>query len=252
MIEILLLLTALVLVAICGIFVAAEFAFITVNRSAVERLAAKGDREAQGVADALKTLSTQLSGAQVGITITNLAIGFLASPAVSVLIQGPLGSIGVPGPLILPTAAVIGVATATIVTMVFGELIPKNIAIAKPIGTARKVQGFQRMFSAVMSYPITILNDSANIILRMFGVEPQEELASARSADELSSLVRRSAEKGTLPKETALMLERSLAFGELTALDIMTPRMRMHVVHAEDPIARAKRPCPGEWRSILQ
>lgn len=238
MTEILLLLTALVLVAVCGIFVAAEFAFITVNRSAVERLAAKGDREAQGVADALKTLSTQLSGAQVGITITNLAIGFLASPAVSVLIQGPLGSIGVPGPLILPTAAVIGVATATIVTMVFGELIPKNIAIAKPMGTARKVQGFQRMFSSVMSYPITILNDSANIILRMFGVEPQEELASARSADELSSLVRRSAEKGTLPKETALMLERSLAFGELTALDIMTPRMRMHVVHAEDPIAK--------------
>lgn len=238
MVEILLLITALVLVAVCGIFVAAEFAFITVNRSAVERLAAKGDREAVGVAKALKTLSTQLSGAQLGITITNLAIGFIASPVLASFIQRPLRFLGTPEALVIPVAALFGVAIATIMTMVFGELIPKNIAIAKPMGTARKVQNFQRMFSRLMYYPIKVLNNNSNVILRSVGVEPQEELASARSADELSSLVRRSAEKGTLPKETALMLERSLAFGELTALDIMTPRMRMHVVHAEDPITR--------------
>jgi CBS domain containing-hemolysin-like protein len=132
----------------------------------------------------------------------------------------------------------VGITLATTVTMVFGELIPKNLAIAKPLSTARRVQAWQRAFSSVMKYPIWLLNESANTILRWLGVEPQEELASARSADELSSLVRRSAEKGTLPKETARMLERSLAFGELTALDIMTPRVRMKVVNADDPVAQ--------------
>ncbi len=238
MLELFLLLIALLLMAACGVFVAAEFSFITVNRSAIDRLATQGDVKAQGVVAALRTLSTQLSGAQVGITITNLAIGLLAEPAVASLIEPPLRLAGVAESAVTPLAIMLGVAVATIATMLFGELIPKNLAIAKPMGTARRVQGFQRTFSRIMRYPIWFLNESANFLLRRFGVEPLEELASARSADELSSLVRRSAEKGTLPKETALMLERSLAFGELTALDIMTPRVRMRVLQADDPVAK--------------
>jgi CBS domain containing-hemolysin-like protein len=234
--ELILLFIALILVLACGVFVAAEFALITVNRSVVEHLAAKGDRGALGVAAALKTLSTQLSGAQVGITITKLAIGFLAEPAIARLVDGPLRWLAVPEAAVGPVAVAIGVGVATTVTMVLGELVPKNLAIAKPMGTARRVQETQRAFSYAMKYPIKLLNGSANFILRRMGVEPQEELASARSADELSSLVRRSAEKGTLPKETALMLERSLAFGELTALDVMTPRVRMRALNASDPV----------------
>jgi CBS domain containing-hemolysin-like protein len=88
-----------------------------------------------------------------------------------------------------------------------------------------------------MKYPIRFLNGSANFLLRRIGIEPQEELASARSADELSSLVRRSAEQGTLPKETAAMLERSLTFGELTAQDVMTPRVRVQSLHEDDPVS---------------
>jgi CBS domain containing-hemolysin-like protein len=236
--ELWLILIALVLVAVCGLFVAAEFAFITVNRSLVEHLAAKGDVGARGVAVAIKTLSTQLSGAQVGITITNLAIGFLAEPALASLLVGPLRAVGFPERTVPTVAVAIGVGLATVVTMVFGELVPKNLAIAKPMGAARRVQAWQRGFSAVMKYPIKLLNGSANFVLRHLGIEPQEELASARSADELSSLVRRSAEKGTLPKETALMLERSLAFGELTAVDVMTPRVRMRVLQFDEPVAR--------------
>jgi CBS domain containing-hemolysin-like protein len=236
-VEIILLVIALLLVGLCGIFVAAEFALIMVNRSVVEHMAAKGDSRAQGVEMALKSLSTQLSGAQVGITITNLAIGFLAEPALADLFAGPLRAMGLPEAAVPTLAVAAGVAVATLVTMVFGELVPKNLAMAKPMGAARRVQGFQRGFSAVMKYPIKFLNGSANFLLRRLGVEPQEELASARSADELSSLVRRSAEKGTLPKETALMLERSLAFGELTAVDVMTPRVRMKALEADEPIA---------------
>lgn len=239
MTELLLLLIAILLVLLCGVFVAAEFALVTVNRSVVEHMAAKGDGPARGVEMALKSLSTQLSGAQVGITITNLAIGFLAEPALATLLARPLLAIGVPANTVPSVAVAVGVGIATLVTMVFGELVPKNLALAKPMGVARWVQGIQRGFSALMKYPIMALNGSANFILRRWGVEPQEELASARSADELSSLVRRSAEKGTLPKETALMLERSLAFGELTAVDVMTPRVRMKTLGVDEPIANA-------------
>jgi len=227
MIEIVLLVFAIVLILLCGLFVAAEFSLLTVNRSAVERKAARGDRGAMGVASALQTLSTQLSSAQLGITITNLTIGFLAEPAIAHLLEGPLTDIGVPVSAVSEISLAVGVAIATAATMVFGELVPKNLAISSPLATAKFVQRFQRTFTSIMRMPIRLLNNSANAILRRVGVEPQEELASARSADELLSLVRRSAEKGTLAKETAVMMERSLTFGDLTALDVMTPRMRM-------------------------
>jgi CBS domain containing-hemolysin-like protein len=111
------------------------------------------------------------------------------------------------------------------------------LALAKPLATARAVQGLQRYFSVAMKYPIKFLNGNANFLLKQLGIQPQEELASARSADELASLVRRSAEKGTLPRETARMLERSLAFGELTVHDVMTPRVRVRTLQANEPVA---------------
>lgn len=235
--SVLLLIVSLGLVGLCGIFVAAEFAFITVNRTTVERHAAKGDGSAKGVMLALKSFNTQLSGAQVGITITTLAIGFLAEPALSHLLVGPLRSIGLHGTAVTTVATLIGLAIATVMTMVLGELVPKYIAIAIPFGTARRVQGVMRLFTDIMRGPIFVFNGSASFILRRFGLEPQEELASARSADELASLVRRSAEKGTLPQETARMLERSLAFGELTALDVMTSRVRVYTVNVDEPVS---------------
>lgn len=236
MLELALLVISILLVLACGMFVAAEFSLIAVNRAAVEKLSKKGDHKAQGVEQALKTLSSQLSGAQVGITITNLAIGFLAEPSISSLLREPLQSLGIEGAALSSISIILGISIATFVTMLFGELVPKNIAIAKPLQTARYTEKFQRGFSAFMEPPIRILNGSANYILRKIGIEPQEELASARSADELSSLVRRSAEKGTLPKDTAQMVERSLTFGDQTALDVMTPRVQMTVVSSQDTV----------------
>lgn len=235
--SILLILVSLGLVVLCGIFVAAEFSLITVNRQTVERHAAHGDKQAKGVLLALTSLSTQLSGAQVGITLTSLAIGFLAEPTIARLLDSPLGSLGLEGSALTITATVLAIVIATVVTMIFGELLPKNLAIALPLATARRVQGTQRLFTNVAHGPIEFLNDNANFILKRFGVEAQEELASARSADELASLVRRSAQNGTLPQETARMLERSLAFGELTALDVMTSRVRVKTVNLDEPVS---------------
>jgi CBS domain containing-hemolysin-like protein len=227
---------SLVLILACGVFVAAEFSFVTVDRGSVERAADAGDRAARGVQTALRSLSTQLSGAQVGITVTNLAIGFLAEDAIASLIAEPLTALGVPDAAVPSAAVTLGLVLATIATMVFGELVPKNIAIAQPLGTARRTQGFQRAFTGVMSYPIRVLNGSANALVRRLGIEPQEELRSTRSSQELVSLISRSASEGTLDPDTAGLMERSVAFGERTAGEIMTPRVRLAFALANEPV----------------
>ncbi|MDQ3616254.1 MAG: hemolysin family protein [Actinomycetota bacterium] len=236
MTEWLLLIVAGGLVLACGGFVAAEFAIVTVDRSTVDSVAETGDRAAQGVQTALRSLSTQLSGAQLGITITNLAIGFLAEPAIAELVDGSLESSGVSNAAVGPIAIGIGLTLATMMTMVFGELVPKNLALAKPLATARATQAYQRGFTLGMRFPIRLLNGSANAIVRGLGVEPQEELRSARTATELTSLIGRSAAEGTLDPDTAQLMQRSVAFSGLTSGQIMTPRMRMISLGVNEPV----------------
>ncbi len=237
MTDVLLLAVSAALILTCGIFVAAEFAFVTVDRAAVDRAADEGSRSARGVQTALGSLSTQLSGAQVGITITNLAIGFLAEPAIAELVRGPLESMGITGGAVRAVSVGIGLFLATALTMVFGELVPKNLALAKPMGTAQATQGIQRGFTRAMHLPIRILNGSANTVVRRLGIEPQEELRSARTSNELASLIRRSANQGTLDTETADLMERSVMFGRRTAGEIMTPRVHMDSVEQNAPVA---------------
>ncbi|WZH53624.1 MAG: hemolysin family protein [Nocardioides alkalitolerans] len=226
MTEWILLAVSLLLVVACGLFVAAEFSFVTVDRGQVERAVADEEVGAAGVQRALRQLSTQLSGAQVGITVTNLAVGFLAEPAIAALLRGPLGAAGVPDGAVTPVSVTLGLVVGTALTMVFGELVPKNLAIALPLRTAKATQGFMRAFTAVMAGPIRVLNGSANSAVRRLGLEPQEELRSARSSRELASLIARSADQGTLDPDTAELMGRSVEFGERTAGEIMTPRVR--------------------------
>lgn len=236
MTEFVLISISLLLVAACGMFVAAEFAFLTVDRSQVDQLAAAGNPGARGVQKALRSLSTQLSGAQVGITVTNLAIGFLAEPAIASAIDGPLTAGGVPRDWVSPLAVTIGLLAGTVVTMVLGELVPKNLAIAEPIRTALATQRFMRVFTWATSFPIRLLNGSANAVVRRLGIEPQEELRSARSPQELASLIQRSADQGTLDAETAELMEKSVEFGGRTAGEIMTPRVRVRSLEATDRV----------------
>ncbi|WP_436699594.1 hemolysin family protein [Nocardioides sp. BYT-33-1] len=225
---------AILLVLACGLFVAAEFAFVTVDRGQVDRAAAEGDVAAVGVQKALRSLSTQLSGAQVGITITNLAIGFLAEPAIAELLRDPLAQLGVADGAVRPVGVALGLTLSTLLTMLIGELVPKNVAIALPLATARLTQRPMRTFTAVCRGPIRVLNGSANAIVRRLGVEPQEELRSARSSTELASLIQHSADEGTLDAETAELMERSVEFGTRTAGEIMTPRVRTRSLDAND------------------
>ncbi len=235
--EWLLLAISVGLVLACGVFGAAEYSFVAVDRAAVEKAAESGDRQAQGVRTALRSLSTQLSGAQVGVTLTNLVIGFLAEPAIATLLETPLGAAGVPDSAVPGISVTLGLVLATIATMIFGELVPKKLAIAKPLPVARRTQGLIRGFTTSMTWPIKLLNGSANAVVRALGIEPQEELRSARSSDELASLAGRSALEGTLDNETAHLVQRSVAFGPRTASEIMTPRVQMACIDATDPVS---------------
>jgi CBS domain containing-hemolysin-like protein len=226
--EWLLLAASLVLMLACGVFVAAEFSFVTVDRASIERAAASGDKGAEGTLTALRSLSTQLSGAQLGITITNLAIGYLAEPAIGSLLRDPLAAAGLEGGAQRGVAYGIALVLSTVVTMLVGELVPKNFALALPQRTAALTQLPQRAFTKAMAWPIRVLNGLANSILRGLGVEPQEELRSARSPVELRSLVLRSAVEGAIDDETADLVARSIAFGDRTAADVRTPRVRVH------------------------
>jgi CBS domain containing-hemolysin-like protein len=168
-----------------AIFVAAEFSLTSLERSQIDHHVAEvDDRRSKIVQRAHRNLSFELSGAQLGITITTLITGYLSEPAIATLISPPLEDLGLPAGAAGGAASIIALVIATGLSMVFGELVPKNLAIARPLGTARMVAGLQSGFSRVLSFFITGLNGSANRIVRRLGVEPAEELRSARSPQE--------------------------------------------------------------------
>jgi CBS domain containing-hemolysin-like protein len=214
--------------------VAAEFSLTALERSTVDNHAAVvGDAKAKKVQKAHRSLSFQLSGAQLAITITTLITGYIAEPAIAQLLEPGLLALGVPESVADPLGLAIALALATALSMVFGELVPKNLAIAKPLETARAVVGFQSAFSNAFRWLINGMNLAANWLVRRLGVEPVEELASARSPEELGALVRSSAEHGTLDQSTATLLDRSLRFGDRTAGELMTPRVQVEALRVD-------------------
>ena len=207
-----------------AIFVAAEFSFVSLDQASVERKANEGDQGASRVLRALKHLSTQLSGAQVGITLTTILLGYTTQVALSNLFQELFDSRGLSLALSVGLGAALALILVNLFSMLFGELVPKNMALADPMKTARLTSGVQMAFTWLFSPIIKALNGTANWILRRFGIEPKEELSSARSASELAFLVRHSADEGVLANETADLFTRSILMGELSAEDVMTDR----------------------------
>ncbi|MEU6814251.1 hemolysin family protein [Streptomyces sp. NPDC046860] len=227
MTEVLLLLVAILLSLACGAFVAAEFSLTTVQRGELERAAAAGERGASGALKAVRQLTFQLSGAQLGITVTNLIVGMLAEPSIAALLSGPFRAMGLSPATASSAALVLGTALSTVFLMVVGELVPKNWAISSPLAVAKRVGTPQRWFSLAFRPFITHLNNTANRIVRRFGLEPAEELASARGPQELVALARHSAKAGSLEPDTAELFVRTLNLADLTAENVMTPRVQV-------------------------
>lgn len=218
-----------------GLFVASEFALVNLDRGDLEARRERGESRLTMTIAALKITSTHLSSAQLGITLTTLLTGYTMEPAISSLLRGPLTATGLPDAAVTPIASIVAIAVATLLSMILGELVPKNFALALPLATARLVIPFQTVFTTVFRPFVALLNGTANGFLRLLGIEPKEELSGARTADELSSLVRRSASAGVLEEDTATLLSRTLAFSSRTASDVMTPRPRIETVQRTEP-----------------
>lgn len=237
-ISILSLLAFVLLTASTGLFVAIEFAMTGLERSTIEaHVNQRGDATARAIARDHANLSFVLSGAQLGITVTTLAAGFLAEPVLGKFFTPVLEAVGLSASASTTVALVLALVVATFLSMVFGELVPKNIAITDPLATARVVVPPVHWFNIAMKYFINFLNAAANWVVRKMGIEPADELASARSSQELGAMVRSSAEAGGLDAATAAVIDRSLRFGETTAEEVMTPRSTIDSLDGEDTVA---------------
>ena len=211
-----------------GIFVASEFSMLNLERNELEARAQRGEKGLSNSIRALKRTATHLSGAQLGITLTTMLTGFLAEPALSHLLSPSFSPV---------ISLILTMFITTLVSTLFGELVPKKLALTLPLSVNRFVVNFQLAFTWIFSWMIFILNAAGNGIVRSLGIEPKEELSSARTAEELSSLVRRSASLGALDAQTATLLTKTLALSQLVAADVMTPRTRMASLHFEDSVS---------------
>lgn len=235
--EWILLAAGLLLILGTGFFVAVEFSLVALDQASVQRAVNDGDKAAAPLLRCLKSLSTQLSSCQLGITLTTLLTGFLMEPSLGVLLATPLAAVGVPELAVSGVALILAMLIATLLSMLIGELVPKNMAIAKSFEIGKAVARPQLVFTAVFKPFVIVLNGFSNKVLNLFGMEAKEEISGARSPSELASLVRRSAEMGTLDEGTATFLARTLRFSERTAADVMTPRMRVETIESTKSVA---------------
>ncbi|OII38623.1 hypothetical protein BIU98_12970 [Curtobacterium sp. MMLR14_010] len=244
-VDVLMLVGGILLTLGTGVFVASEFSLVNLDRADVEARRDRGEAGLAPVISALKVTSTHLSSAQLGITLTTLLTGYLLEPSIAKLLEAPFLAMDLPEGVVETVGSIVALVIATLLSMILGELVPKNFALALPLQTARLVVPLQIAFTTVFKPAVAVLNGTANAVLRAVGIEPQEELSGARSAEELTSLLRRSASEGSLEQDTATLLQRTLSFSELDASDVMTPRPRLSTIRvsesAEDVIALARR-----------
>lgn len=220
-----------------GLFVASEFSMVNLERSELEARRERGERGLSNTIRALSKTSTHLSGAQLGITLTTMLTGFLVEPALTALLAPSLSNLGLSRDLLEGLGLALAMLIATLFSTLIGELVPKKLALSIPLQVNKFVVGFQLAFTWIFGWMIFILNKFGNAIVRSFGIEPKEELSSSRTAEELTSLVRRSASTGALDAQTATLLTKTLALSQLVAADVMTPRPRMQSLSKDSTLA---------------
>ncbi|MCH5670541.1 hemolysin family protein [Streptomyces gilvus] len=233
------LLGVFVLTAGTGYFVAQEFAYVSADRLALAREAEAGDRAAARALKVLERLSFMLSGAQLGITVTGLIVGFIAEPSVSALIRPALSGVGVPDAAVTGIAVVLAFVGATVVQMVLGELAPKNLAIAVPERLAKALASSTLAYLKVVGPLVRVFDQAANRLLRKANIEPVEELHHGATLEELGHLIGESHEQGQLPGDTAALLDHALEFSERTLDEVMVPRADAVFVRGDASAAEA-------------
>ncbi|MET9830337.1 hemolysin family protein [Streptomyces sp. NPDC006385] len=233
------LLAVFVLTVGTGYFVAQEFAYVSADRLALAREAEAGDKRAARALKVLERLSFMLSGAQLGITVTGLVVGFIAEPSVSALLRPALSGLGVPDAAVSGISVVLAFVLATVVQMVIGELAPKNLALAVPERLAKSLAASTLAYLKVVGPVVRIFDGAANRLLRRIGIEPVEELHHGATLEELGHLIGESHEQGRLPRGTAELLDHAMEFSDRTLDEVMVPRADAYFVRKDATAAEA-------------
>ncbi|WP_033344739.1 hemolysin family protein [Catenuloplanes japonicus] len=221
-----------------GYFVAQEFGYVAVDRGKLRQEAEAGDAAAARALKVTERLSFMLSGAQLGITVTALLVGYVAEPYLGGGLNALFGGTGLPAAVSYPLSMALALTFATIVQMIFGELAPKNLAIARPEALAKALSRSTLIYLTVFGPVIKLFDLAASRLLRRIGIEPVEELPEGATAEDLTQIIAEAQKEGHLDAETSALLDRGLDFRRLTAGEVMVPRVDVASVRADDPVSR--------------
>ncbi|WP_159622075.1 hemolysin family protein [Ruania rhizosphaerae] len=233
-------LVILAIIAANGYFVAQEFAYMSVDRSRLGARAEAGDAAAGRALTITRRTSFMLSGAQLGITVTGLLIGYVAEPLVGTALGELLGGVGVPAAVGISIGTIGALAISTVVQMIFGELFPKNLAIANAEPLALALARSTTIYLAVFGWLITVFDHAANGLLRLFRIEPVHDVDSSATPNDLEHIVADSRESGHLPEELSILLDRILDFPDQDVEHAMIPRSRVAAVPAHLTLAELR------------
>lgn len=223
-----------------GYFVAQEFAYLAVDRSRLAAAARTGDKAAERALAITRRTSFMLSGAQLGITVTGLLVGYVAEPLIGGAVSTLLGRT-VPTAVAVTVGGVVALLVSTLVQMLFGELYPKNYAIARADWTARKLSGSTRIYLLLFGPVIWVFDRSAELFLRLLRIEPVHDVDASASASDLEHVIEESRESGELAEDLSDLLDRIIDFPTRDVEHAMVPRARVDIVRADDPLAEVRR-----------
>ncbi len=230
-----------VLLAANVFFTAVEFALVASRRTRIEPLASEGSRAAKLALAAMKDLNPQLAGAQLGITMASLALGFVAEPAVGSVIERLAGTVTDPESAVVRTLSIaVSLVIVVFFHMVLGEMVPKNVAIADPERTLLRLAGGNRVYMVALGPVIRLLNAMASGAIRLLGVEPRDELRAGHTADELATMLRQSADEGMIEDFAHALLSGALDFGERRVDSVMVPKSAVVIVASEATVSEVE------------
>lgn len=225
-------------------FVAAEFAMVSARRDQIEPRAASGSRTARVALKGIEDVSTSLAATQLGITACSLVIGAVGEPAIAHLLEVPMLALGLPTELAHPVALVISLLIITFLHMVLGEMVPKNMAIARPAAAALMLGPVLHVFVVILRPFIWLMNVTANLVVRhVFRAEPRAEVASAFTSEEVAGFVAESGQEGLLDDDQLELLTGALGFEHLTTADVAIPAGELRTVPASASVAEVERLC---------
>jgi len=245
------LVVAVLLLVLNGLFVANEFSLVASRPTRLETLSKGGDTRARFALQSARDLPLQLASSQLGITMCSLGLGAVAEPSVVQAIEHVLSPFNVPDGVSQVVGVVVGLGLVVFLHMVFGEIVPRYVALADPERTLLRLSIFSRLFAVVFRPVIRVVQALANGGTRLLGVEPRDELLSANTADEISRMLAESHEEGLIEETAHDLLSGALDFGERPVLQVMVPRDNIMWITRGTTVAEAEEQVVASGHSRL-